>query len=169
MLYNSAIKSGFTNKTELDSHADTCVGGANCILLEDCGETTTVHSFSGERKPFASIPTETIVTSWTDEGTGKTFVLQFTELLYFGDRLPHSLLCPNQLRAHGVHVKDTPQQFNDSSSHSIVVEGLKIPLYFDGVILYFDSRKPSEDELENCRWITLTFDSCWTRLYMKSE
>jgi hypothetical protein len=32
-----AIKSGSTNKTELDSHADTCIGGANCILLEDSG------------------------------------------------------------------------------------------------------------------------------------
>jgi hypothetical protein len=155
----SAIKSGSTNKTELDSHADTCVGGANSILLEDSGETATVHSFSGERKPFASIPIGTIATSWTDEGTSETFVLQFPESLYFGDRLPHSLLCPNQLWAHGIRVEDTPRQFDGSSSHLIVVEGLKIPLYLDGVIFFFESRKPNEDELENCRRITLTSDS----------
>jgi hypothetical protein len=65
----------------------------------------------------------------------------------------------NQLWAHGVHVEDTPQQFDDSLSHLIVVEGLKIPLYLDGVISYFDLHKPSEDE--NCHWITLTSDSSW--------
>ena len=36
------------NQTELDSHADTCVGGANIILLEPSGATATVHSFSDE-------------------------------------------------------------------------------------------------------------------------
>jgi hypothetical protein len=140
---------------------DTCVGGENCILLEDSRETATVHSFSGERKPFASIPIGIIATSWTDDGTGETFVLQFPESFYFGDRLPHSLLCPNQLRTHGVRVEDTPRQFDTLSSHLIVVEGLKIPLYLYGVISYFESRKPSEDELENCRRITLTSDSSW--------
>jgi hypothetical protein len=157
----STIKSGSTNKTELDSHADTCVGGANCILLMDSGETATVHSFSGEQKPFASIPIGTIATSWTDERNGETFVLVFPESLYFGNRLTHSLLCPNQMRAHGVRVDDTPRQFDGTSSHSIVVEGLKIPLYLDGVISYFESRKPSDDELNNCRRITLTSDSSW--------
>ena len=36
------------NQTGLDSHADTCVGGANTILLEPSGATATVHSFSDE-------------------------------------------------------------------------------------------------------------------------
>jgi hypothetical protein len=131
----SAIKFGSTKKTELDSHADTCVGGANCILLEDSGETATVHSMSGERKPFASIHIGTIATSWKNG--------------------------PNKLRAHGVSVENTPRQFDALSSHLIVVKGLHIPLYLDGVISYFDSRKPSEDELEHCRRITLTSDSSW--------
>jgi hypothetical protein len=148
----------------LDSHADTCVGDANCILSEDSGEKATLHSFSGERKPFASILIGTIATSWTDEGSGETFVLLFPESLYFGDRLPHSLLCPNQMRAHGVRVNDTPRQFDGSSTHSIEAEGYCIPLHLDDVILYFVSRKPSGDELENCRRITritLTSDSSW--------
>jgi hypothetical protein len=87
----NTFRSVSSNKTELDSHADTCVGGANCIFLEDSGEMATVHSFSGERKPFASIPIGTIATSWTDEGSGETFVLLFPESLYFGDLFPHSL------------------------------------------------------------------------------
>jgi hypothetical protein len=84
-------------------------------------------------EPFASIPIGTIATSWTDEGSGETFVLLFPESIYFGDRLPHSLLCPNQMRAHGVQVNDMPRQFDGSSTHSIEADGYCIPLHLDGV------------------------------------
>ena len=50
-------KSCPTDRCELDSHADTIVGGANCILLETSGETARVHSFSNERDPFPDVPT----------------------------------------------------------------------------------------------------------------
>jgi hypothetical protein len=52
-----------TDRFELDSHADTIVRGANCVLLEMSGETANVHSFSKERKPFADVPIGTIATS----------------------------------------------------------------------------------------------------------
>jgi hypothetical protein len=92
------MKSDVSNRSELDSHADTCVGGVNCILLATNGESATVHSFSEESTPFASIPIGTIATSWINDQTGETFVLLFPESLYFGERLPHTLLCPNQMR-----------------------------------------------------------------------
>ena len=47
-----SISVGEHNRCDLDSHADTCVGGANTILLEPSGAVATVHSFSAERKPF---------------------------------------------------------------------------------------------------------------------
>ena len=84
------------NRSELDSHADTCVGGANTILLEPSGTTATVHSFSEEHKPFDQIPIGTIATSWTNPEDGITYVLCFPESLYFGDQLPRTLICPNQ-------------------------------------------------------------------------
>jgi hypothetical protein len=65
------------------------------------------------------------------------------------------------MQAFGVKVDDTPQQYDDCSSHAIAVEEDKIPLLVDGVISYFESRKPSDDELENCRRIVLTSDSPW--------
>ena len=52
-----------TDRCELDLHADTIVGGANCILLETSGETANVHSFSDERKPFSNVPIGTIATA----------------------------------------------------------------------------------------------------------
>ena len=161
LLNISTVKSCYSNRSELDSHADTCVGGSNCVLLETSGEVATVFSFSEESTPFDKIPIGTIATSWTDENNGETLVLLFPESLYFGDRLPNSLLCPNQMRAYGAKVSDVPRQYDITSSHSIQVHGITIPLDMNGVISYFDSRKPTEDELDNCRRVTMTSDDKW--------
>jgi hypothetical protein len=133
------VTAGYSNRSELDSHADTCVGGSNSVLLEASGETATVHSFSDERKPFAEIPIGTIATSWTNPSNGESFLLLFHESLYFGDRIPCTLLCPNQLRNYGVVVEDTPRQYNRLSKHSIKTDEVEIGLDMDGVISYFES------------------------------
>ena len=73
-----------TDRSELDSHADTTVGGANCVLLSVGNETATVHSFSEESKPFKNVPIGTIATAWVDPKTAETFILEFPESLYFG-------------------------------------------------------------------------------------
>ena len=149
------------NRSELDSHADTCVGGANTILLEPSGTTATVHSFSDERKPFDQIPIGTIATSWTNPEDGITYVLCFPESLYFGDRLPTTLICPNQLRDHKTVVEDTPRQYNPTSNHCITIDGFTIPLLLDGVISYFESTKPTDDEIRYNKRYTLTSDTPW--------
>ena len=152
-----------TDRCELDSHADTIVGGANCVLLETTGETATVHSFSDERKPFSDVPIGTIATSWVRPETSEVIVLVMHEALYFGDRLDHSLICPNQLRSYGIVVDDVPRQFDPQSVHSIVVPGedVTIPLDMNGVVSYFASHKPSEDDLDNCRRVVLSSDVPW--------
>jgi hypothetical protein len=115
-------------------------------------EIANVHSFSDERKPFSNIPIGTIATAWVDQGTGEVIVLVMNEALYFGNRLNHTLICPNQLRSFGIVVDDTPRQFSPKLTHSIEVPGdnLTIPLEMNGVFSYFSSHKPFKDELENC-------------------
>ena len=46
--------------------------------------------------------------------TGKVYVLVLNEALYFGDKINHSLLCPDQLRAKCIWVDDCPRQFNET-------------------------------------------------------
>lgn len=152
-----------TDRCELDTHADTIVGGANTVLLEASGETATVHSFSDDRKPFSDVPIGTIATSWVDPKTSEVYLLVMHEALYFGDNLDHSLICPNQLRSYGIVVDDTPSQFDPQSTHSIVVPGenVMIPLEMSGVISFFSSHKPSEDEILNSRRLILSSDRPW--------
>ena len=156
-----------TNQTELDSHADTSVAGANFRILFDTGEYATVHTFSNEKKPFDKIPIGTAATAWTDRN-GQTFILRLNQVLLFGDRLDHSLLCPNQLRHFGHKVDDVPVQFDRDSTHSILLRSevaasneVTIPLMLKGVVSYFTSHYPTTHELDTCPHLNLTSDAVW--------
>lgn len=138
-------------RMELDSHADTIVGGNNCILLETTGRTVSVSPFSEEYDAIKDIPIATIATAYECPSSGQVYILIFNEALYFGHRMTHSLLCPNQLRSHGIQVDDTPVQYNESSTHSLYIpdHDLRIPLSLDGIISGFETRQPTNVELDD--------------------
>jgi len=87
------------DRSELDSHADTCVAGANTTLLWYTDHKVSVSPFIGEYKPLEDVPIATVATAWDNPFDGSTIVLIIHEALYFGSRMPYSLLCPNQLRS----------------------------------------------------------------------
>ncbi|KAI2502118.1 Reverse transcriptase (RNA-dependent DNA polymerase) [Fragilaria crotonensis] len=95
-------------RTELDSHADTCVAGRNTLLVSDEGRQVTVHPYSGEYKPIPDVSIATVATLWIHPTDGQPYILIINEALYFGDRVDVTLLNPNQLRANGVTVEDVP-------------------------------------------------------------
>ena len=97
--------------------------------------------------------------------TGETFILVLAQALYLGDKQEPSLLCPNQMRSHGIVIDDVPKHLsvNCASTHSIYIPSmdLRIPLELDGVISYINTRYPNESEVENCTHISLTSSSVW--------
>jgi hypothetical protein len=152
-----------TNRTGLDSHADTCVAGANTVPLwyTDCA--VSVSPFIGKYQPLSDVPIASVATAWDHPETGETYILVLNEALYFGDRMNHSLICPNQLRDFGVIVNDVPTFYDPTSSHSIIVPtvDLELPLLMRGVFSYLDTRKPTDDELLRCKHVELTSASPW--------
>jgi hypothetical protein len=148
---------------ELDSHADTCVAGSNFILLEEPIRTVNVHAYSPELAPLRGIPVGTAATVWVDPLNGQSYLLVLNECLFFGDRLNHSLLCPNQLRCNGLIVEDIPKQFSSSSMHSIFdpISRVRIPLHLRGAISYFESHPPTSDDVANLVQIHLTSAAEW--------
>ena len=70
-------------------------------------------------KPFDRISIGTAAIAWTNL-SGQTYILRLNQALLFGDRLDHSLLCPNQPRFFGHKVDDVPVQFDRGSTHSIL-------------------------------------------------
>ena len=74
--------------------------------------------------------------------------------------MPNNLLCPMQLRDHGLAVNDKPKHMalNPTEEHHAIMfcdcntqaSGLlRIPLELHGVTSYFPSRKPTKEEYEN--------------------
>ena len=150
-------------RLELDSHADTCVAGSNCLYLSSSGRSVTVSGFSSELVPISNIDVATVATAYTSPVNGRTIILIINECLYFGDRMGHSLLNPNQLQNFGVLVRDVPLQFQESSTHSIFLPGpaLDLPLEMEGVISYLYTRKPTQQEMAECEHYVLTSDEPW--------
>jgi hypothetical protein len=110
------------------------------------------------------IPIATVATAYDCPFTGKVYVLVLNEVLYFGDKMNHTLLCPNQLRANGLILDDCPTQFNENSSHSIYIPScdLRIPLELDGVISGVVTRQPTMAELDDLSLhVELTSDLEW--------
>jgi hypothetical protein len=154
-------------RTSLDSHADTCCAGPNFTVLELTREKANVFPFSEKLSAVKDIPIATVAMIWEDPRIGEMWLLIIHEALYFGSSLQESLLCPNQLRAHGIKVDDTPVQFDPNSSHSIVVpDQLEIPLEMHGVASSFWMRLPTDEEIERYRdgelqSVELTADVPW--------
>jgi hypothetical protein len=154
---------GASGRCELDSHADTCVAGANTILLEKTGRVVNVLPYNTDYAPKKNIPIATVATAWDDPKTGKTYIMVLHETLYFGDQLPYTLLNPNQIRANGLKVDETPRQFDAHSMHSIVIvdHDLTIPFVLRGIFSGFESRRPTVQEMEECLHVELTADMEW--------
>ena len=134
----------------MDSHADTCVAGNNCTVLEYTGRNATVEAYSPDY-PSKEVPIATVATAYDCPGSGETFILIINEALYFGDTLSFSLLCPNQLRDNEIHVDERHRTHAPDSIFGIYVPTtpLHIPFDLDGVIAGFHSRQPTESELDN--------------------
>ncbi|KAI2491468.1 Reverse transcriptase (RNA-dependent DNA polymerase) [Fragilaria crotonensis] len=151
-------------RMELDTHADTCVAGSNTVVLDLTGKVAVSPFCDSEFRALEDIPIATVATAYDCPSTGKTYILVINEALYFGDKMKHSLLCPNQLRAHGLKVHDCPRQYDSDSTHSIHIpeSDLTIPLTLRGVISGFITRVPTTAELEDlARHVELTSDEEW--------
>ena len=109
------------------------------------------------------IPIVTALTAYDIPNTTETILLVLNEALYFGNKLLHTLLTPNQMRAAGLVVQDIPRQFDPNSTHSIYLPGSEIvlPLELDGIISFFCTRQPTQNEIETCARFDLTASARW--------
>ena len=150
-------------RAELDSHADTC--GINHIarVLEISGQVAEVSGFSNAMDSLQDIPIVKAAVAYDHPETGEVIILVINQALYFGDKLTHILLNPNQLRSHNIRVDDVPKHLSSTSTHSIWVEeeSLDIPMVLHGIISYFNVRTPTLQEINNCPHITLTSEEEW--------
>lgn len=148
-------------RVDLDTHADTCVLGRTFVVLEDTGQRCDVTAYDNKNKRQDVAVVKGATAYDTPDGT--TYILVFNQALRMEEQDP-SLICPNQMRAFGMQVKDVPGIWdNGDMAHTISAPetGLRINLDMHGVVSCFHSRIPTAKELEDCEWITMTGESTW--------
>ncbi|KAI2502013.1 Reverse transcriptase (RNA-dependent DNA polymerase) [Fragilaria crotonensis] len=111
-------------------------------------------------QPIENVPIVSGATAYDDAVTGKTYILVFNEALYYGAKLDHTLINPNQVRAYGIPFWDNP--FDQARPLSVEVNNdLHIPLRPVGTKLLFTTRVPTSLELETCEHVQMTSASPW--------
>ena len=78
---------GAEGRTELDTHADTCVAGSNTVVLDLTGKTVSVPPFcEAEFDSMKDVPIATVATAYDCPMTGRTYVLVINEAIYLGEK-----------------------------------------------------------------------------------
>ena len=150
---------GFEANCEIDNHADTGVAGPNFRVIEATGESADVVPYNDGYEARTDIPIVTTATAWTNPESGETLVLDFNQLLWFGNDMKNSLINPNQLRHFGRSVCDDPTDPN--REFGIEIDDQFIPFQMEGTTIYFKTRVPTDKELDECRHVTMTSDEVW--------
>ena len=108
------------------------------------------------------IPIATVATAWSDEHTGQGFILIMHEVLFFGNDLDHSLINPNQIRHNGFHVYDNPYETDPNRQMGIVInEQDRVPFQSQGTTIFFNSRFPTDHEMDTFTHVVLTCETPW--------
>ena len=145
---------------ECDTNADTCCLGKNFIVLNATYRTADVYAYDASIKPIENVPIVSGATAFDDPTTGTTLILVFHESLYYGERLDHSLINPNQVRAYGIPFWDNP--YDNARPLCIDVNtDFQIPLRAVGTKLLFHTRVPTASELAHCPHIDMTSPAPW--------
>ena len=139
---------GTIARNEMDSLADTSCAGPNWALIELTGQVCNVTGFMDSGQTVNDIPIATCATIVIDNDTGQESLLIGHEMLYFGSLMKRSLLNPNQLRYAGVQVRDDPTREREEG-FGLRVGDVQIPFSMEGTITYFESRHPTQTEIED--------------------
>ena len=146
-------------RIELDSHADTIILGANCVILSHTGQSCEVMPYSDTYDAITDVPVVTGATLWTSPHDGDKYILIFNKALWMGNTLQHTLVNPNQVQAYGTTIQDNP-----FASSPLIFEpptSPTIPLTTMGTIIYCHTREPSDHELSTLPHIPLSSSVTW--------
>ena len=130
--YQHQPQSTLHGRFELDTHDDKTVLGLNCVVLSYTGKECEVSPYSSEYEAVRNVPVVTETTVWTNTTDGMAYLLIFHESLWISDKLDHTLVNPNQLRAYGVSIQDNPF---DTKPLSITTDDASVELYSEGTII----------------------------------
>ena len=106
--------------TEIDNHADTCCFGPNFAIKYLTGVKCSDSTFLKEHDAIEDVEVATAYTAYDNPEDCCTYILEFNEGLWFGNRMDHSLINPNQVRMTGISLWDDPFDRNRALVATVV-------------------------------------------------
>jgi hypothetical protein len=87
---------------------NTCCFGANFTPLYFTGQVCDVSPFTDTYDALQNIEVCAATTAWDHPENGRTYILEYHQGLWFSEKLPNSLINPNQSRVYGISLCDDP-------------------------------------------------------------
>jgi len=145
---------------EIDIHADTTCFGRNFRATSYTSEVCSAPPpYLSEYESVTDIPICSAATA-VELVSGETIILDFGQGLWFGDRLNHLLINPNQRRSYGILTCDDPTDRHRDIRMELD-DRYFLPFKMRGTTCYFQSRSPDDDELESCRTFQVSDANHW--------
>lgn len=147
------------SRTELDSHANMVVVGKNCRVLRSTGRTVDVNPFTPDYDAMRQVPVVDAALFYECPTTGSEYLLVVLGAI-FVKAMQHNLVPPFIMREAGITVNETAKIHVDQptvNDHAIIMPKgtLRIPLSLHGTFSYFDTRAPSEKQVEEIQDVHL--------------
>ena len=104
-----------------------------------------MYSYIKDISPIFGVPILSGATAWDDPVTGQTYILVINEVLYYGNKMDHSLINVNQIRAYGIPLWDNAYNQSRNGELSIELdEAVRVQMKTQGTKIIFESRAPTK-------------------------
>lgn len=131
------------------------------LLLAVTEFTCSVQPFHDGYDRLENVPIVTACTAYDDAETGETIILIFHQVLWFGDAMPQSLISSQQIRSFGISMCDDPYDPHRPIGIDDQVSGIKIPFNTENSMVGITTRRPSLEEVHDCRNLVMTNELPW--------
>ena len=81
----------------MDSNADNFCLGTNSIVMTMTERTSNVYPYDTLYESMCNVPIVTGASTYTDINTGRLLITVINKVLYYGKKLGHFMINPNQL------------------------------------------------------------------------
>ncbi len=110
--------------------------------------------FSNDYQPKVNVPVAKCSTAYTGPNSGHSVLLVADQVLWFGTNLHCSLINPHQIRSYGHSLCDDP--WDPHRPIGLDVEVLFVPFQSAGPNLFFETRVPTDWEMDNLQVVDIT-------------
>ena len=144
--------------------SDTACAGQHAFVEEFVmDKMVTASGFMQELGALTYLPVANVLYAYNTP-YGETLILESNNTIYLGEKMEDSLINPIQAEEIGVQVDTRPQRYYPDiwTAQSLSFpDGTVIKLKYNGVLPFIPIRRPTQDEIHNCRRFPLNSKDPW--------